>query len=88
MTVFSMARGGGDIKGTVVGFTKAGFASVVGTLMRQPQIGDEIQIGLLFTLSLVLLLAGGIRHRQKGKSRSLVVAVTIAGALLCLVKTA
>ena len=63
MTVFSMARGGGDIKGTAVGFTKAGFASVVGTLTHQTQIGDEIQIGLLFTLSLVLFLAGGLGDR-------------------------
>jgi hypothetical protein len=73
-----MARGRGGIKGALVGFIYASFASVVGTLMHQTQVGDEIPIGLLFSLSLVLLLAGGIHDRQKGKLPGLVFALTIA----------
>ena len=51
-----MARGRGGIKGALVGFIYASFASVVGTLMHQTQVADEIPIGLLFSLSLVLML--------------------------------
>ena len=76
-----MARGRGGIKGAVVGFIYASFTSVVGTLMHQTQVGDEIPIGLLFSLSLVLMLAGGIRDRQKGKLPGLVFALTIAVGL-------
>ena len=73
-----MARGRGGIKGALVGFIYASFASVVGTLMHQTQVGDEIPIGLLFSISLVLMLAGGIRDMQKGKLPGLVFALTIA----------
>ena len=73
-----MARGRGGIKGAVIGFLYASFASVVGTLMHQTHVGNEIPIGLLFSLSLVLILAGGIRDRQKGKLPGLVFALTIA----------
>ena len=73
-----MARGRSGIKGAVIGVLYASFASVVGTLMHQTQVGDEIPIGLLFSLSLVLMLAAGIRDRQKGKLPGLVFALTIA----------
>ena len=73
-----MARGRSDIKGAVVGFLYASFASVVGTLMHQTQVGDEIPIGLLFSLSLVLLVAGGIRDKQSGKIPGLVFTITLA----------
>jgi hypothetical protein len=73
-----MARGRSGIKGAVIGFLYASFASAVGTLMHQTQVGDEIPIGLLFSLSLVLMLAGGIRDRQNGKLPGLVFALTIA----------
>ena len=73
-----MARGKSGIKGAVIGFLYASFASVVGTRMHQTQVGEEIPIGLLFSLSLVLMLAGGIRDRQKGKLPGLVFALTIA----------
>ena len=73
-----MARGRGGIKGALVGFLYASFAAIVGTLMHQTQVGDEIPIGLLFSLSLVLMLAGGIRDRHKGKLPGLVFALTIA----------
>ena len=73
-----MARGRGDIKGAMVGFLYASFAAIVGTLMHQTQVGDEIPVGLLFSLSLVLMLAAGIRDRQKGKMPGLVFALTIA----------
>ena len=73
-----MVRGRGGIKGAVIGVLYASFASVVGTLMHQTQVGDETPIGLLFSLSLVLMLAAGIRDRQKGKLPGLVFALTIA----------
>lgn len=73
-----MDRVRGGTQGAVVGFIYASFASVVGTLMHQTQVGAEIPIGLLFSLSLVLMLAGGIRDRQKGKLPGLVFALTIA----------
>ena len=73
-----MARGRSGIKRSVIGFLYASFASVVGTLMHQTQVGDEIPIGLLFSLSLVLMLAGGIRDRHRGKLSGLVFALTIA----------
>ena len=76
-----MARGRGGIKGAVVGFTYASFTSVVGTLMHQTQVGDEIPIGLLFSLSLVLLIAGGIRDRYFGKIPGLVFTITLAAQL-------
>jgi hypothetical protein len=60
------------------GFGNGTFAAVIGTLMHQSQVGDEIPVGLLFSLSLVLMLAGGIRDRQKGKLPGLVFALTIA----------
>ena len=72
-----MARGRGGIKGAVIGFFYGSFAAAVGTLMHQTQVGDEIPIGLLFSLSLVLMLAGGIRDRQKGKLPGLVFVLTI-----------
>ena len=46
--------------------------------MHQTQVGHQIPIGLLFSLSLVLMLAGGIRDRQIGKLPGLVFALTIA----------
>jgi hypothetical protein len=73
-----MARGRSGIKGAVIGFLYASFAAIVGTLMHQTQVADEIPIGLLFSLSLVLMLAAGIRDRQKGKLPGLVFALTIA----------
>ena len=60
-----MARGRSGIKGAVIGFLYASFAAIVGTLMHQTKVTDEIPIGLLFSLSLVLMLAAGIRDRQK-----------------------
>ena len=79
-----MARGRSGIKGAVFGFLYASFASVVGTLMHQTNVGNEIPIGLLFSLSLVLILAGGIRDRQKGKLPGLVFALTIAVELFAI----
>ena len=76
-----MARGRSGIKGAVVGFVYASFASVVGTLMHQTQVGDEIPIGLLFSLSLVLLVAGSIRDKQSGKISGLVFTITLAAQL-------
>lgn len=76
-----MARGRGGTKGAVFGFLYASFASVVGTLMHQTQVGDEIPIGLLFSLSIVLLLAGGIRDRHRGKLPGLLFTITLAALL-------
>ena len=76
-----MARGRSGIKGAMVGFLYASFAAIVGTLMHQTQVGDEIPIGLLFSLSLVLMLAGGIRDRQKRKLPGLVFTITLAAQL-------
>ena len=76
-----MAAGKGGIKGAVVGFIYASFASVVGTLMHQTQVGDQMPIGLLFSLSLVLLVAGGIRDKQSGKISGLVFTITLAAQL-------
>jgi hypothetical protein len=73
-----MASGRGGIKGAVVGFIYASFTSVVGTLMHQTQVGDEIPIGLLFSLSLVLLVAGGISDKRSGKIPGLVFTITLA----------
>ena len=77
-SVFSMAGGRDGIKGAVVGILYASFAASAGTLMHQTQVGDEIPIGLLFSLSLVLLMAGGIRDKQSGKTPGLVFAITLA----------
>ena len=65
----------------LIGFGNGTFAAVIGTLMHQTQVGDEIPIGLLFSLSLVLMLAGGIRDRQKGKLPGLVFSITLAALL-------
>jgi hypothetical protein len=73
-----MASGKAGIKGSIIGFLYASFAAIVGTLMHQTQVGEEIPIGLLFSLSLVLMLAGGIRDRQRGKAPGLVFTVTLA----------
>ena len=62
----------------LIGFGYGTFAAMIGTLMHQTQVGDDIPIGLHFTLSLVLMLSGGIRDRQKGKLPGLVFALTIA----------
>ena len=68
----------------LIGFGNGTFAAVIGTLMHQTQVGDEIPIGLLFSLSLVLMLAGGIRDRQKGKLPGLVFTLTIAFELFAI----
>lgn len=73
-----MARGRGGIKGAAIGFVFGSFAAVVGTLMHQTKVGDEVPIGLLFSLSLVLMLAGGIRDRHDGKLPGFVFAATLA----------
>ena len=57
------------------------FAAIIGTLMHQTQVGDEIPIGLFFSLSLVLLVAGGIRDKQSGKIPGLVFTITLAAQL-------
>lgn len=66
---------------SALAIASASFASVVGTLMHQTQVGDEIPIGLLFSLSLVLLIAGGIRDKQSGKIPGLVFTITLAAQL-------
>ena len=76
-----MARGRRGIKGAVIGFLYGSFASVVGTLIHQTRVGDWIPIGLLFSLSLVLLVAGGIRDKQSGKIPGLVFTTTLAAQL-------
>lgn len=73
-----MARGKAGIKGSIIGFLYASFAALVGTLMHQTQVGGEIPIGLFFSLSLVLMLAAGIRDKQSGKLPSLTFAIVLA----------
>ena len=62
----------------LIGFGHGTFAAIAGTLMHQTQVSDEIPIGLLFSLSLVLLISGGIRDRHVGKIPGLVFAITLA----------
>ena len=76
-----MARAKLNLKGVVVGFTYATFAALIGTLMHQTQVGDQVPIGLLFSLSLVLMLSGAIRDRQKGKLPGAIYTITVAVAL-------
>ena len=64
--------------GLVNGFVYATFGSVLGTLMHQTQVGNEIPIGLIFSLALVFMLAGAIRDRHKGKLPGFIFAATIA----------
>jgi hypothetical protein len=73
-----MAKGKTGINGVLTGFLAASFVAIVGTLMHQTQVGEETPIGLLFSLSLVLMLAGGIRDRHRGKSSGLVFTVALA----------
>ncbi len=53
-------------------------ASVMGTVMHQTKIQGEVPIGLFFSLSLVLFLAGGVRDRQRNKAPGFVFALTLA----------
>jgi hypothetical protein len=73
-----MAKGKASVKGALVGFFYASFASLIGTLMHQTQVGDQVPIGLLFSLSLVLMLSGAIRDRQKGKLPGAIFTITLA----------
>ena len=54
----------------LIAFGYGTFAAVIGTLMRRTQISDGVPLGLLLSLSLVLILAAGIRDRQKGNARA------------------
>lgn len=62
----------------LTGFGYGTFAAIVGTLMHQTQVGDEVPIGLLFSLSLVLLISGGIRDRYFDKIPGLAFTLTLA----------
>jgi hypothetical protein len=73
-----MTKGKLSVKGVLVGFIYASFASLIGTLIHQTQVGDQVPIGLLFSLSLVLMLSGAIRDRQKGKLPGAIFTITLA----------
>ena len=62
----------------LISFSYGTVAAFIGTLMHQTQVGEEIPIGLLFSLSLVLLVAGGLRDKQSGKIPGLVFTITLA----------
>ena len=62
----------------IVGFSFGSFAAILGTITHQTRFGHEVPIGLLFSLSLVLMLAAGIRDRQREKLSSIVFAITLA----------
>lgn len=66
-----------NFKGIVFGSLYAIFVAVLGTLMHQTQF-EGVPIGLLFSLSLVLLSAGAIRDKQTGKAPGLAFTVTLA----------
>lgn len=68
------------IKGSFFGFVYAILAGGLGTLMHQTQV-EGVPVGLMFSLSLVLLSAGAIRDKQTGKLPSLAFTVTIAVAI-------
>ena len=73
-----MAKGKLSVEGVLIGFIYASFASLIGTLMHQTQVGDQVPIGLLFSLSLVLILSGAIRDRHKGKLPGAIFTITLA----------
>jgi hypothetical protein len=66
---------------TLIGCGYGTFAAIIGTLMHQTQVGDGVPLGLLFSLSLVLMLSASIRDRHRGKLSGLVFAVTLATLL-------
>jgi N-acetyl-1-D-myo-inositol-2-amino-2-deoxy-alpha-D-glucopyranoside deacetylase len=68
------------LKGSFFGFIYAILAAVLGTLMHQTQV-EAVPVGLLFSLSLVLLSAGAIRDKQTGKLPGLAFTVTLAVAI-------
>jgi N-acetyl-1-D-myo-inositol-2-amino-2-deoxy-alpha-D-glucopyranoside deacetylase len=69
-----------SFKGVFFGFVYAILAAGLGTLMHQTQV-EAVPVGLLFSLSLVLLSAGAIRDKQTGKLPGLAFTVTLAVAI-------
>jgi N-acetyl-1-D-myo-inositol-2-amino-2-deoxy-alpha-D-glucopyranoside deacetylase len=78
--VFAMAIKLQSFKGVFFGFVYAILAAGLGTLMHQTQV-EAVPVGLLFSLSLVLLSAGAIRDKQAGKLPGLAFTVTLAVAI-------
>jgi N-acetyl-1-D-myo-inositol-2-amino-2-deoxy-alpha-D-glucopyranoside deacetylase len=78
--VLAMAIKLQSFKGVFFGFVYAILAAGLGTLMHQTQV-EAVPVGLLFSLSLVLLSAGAIRDKQTGKLPGLAFTVTLAVAI-------
>jgi N-acetyl-1-D-myo-inositol-2-amino-2-deoxy-alpha-D-glucopyranoside deacetylase len=78
--VLAMAIKLQSFKGMFFGFIYAILAAGLGTLMHQTQV-EAVPVGLLFSLSLVLLSAGAIRDKQTGKLPGLAFTVTLAVAI-------
>jgi N-acetyl-1-D-myo-inositol-2-amino-2-deoxy-alpha-D-glucopyranoside deacetylase len=78
--VLAMARKLQSFKGVFFGFVYAILAAGLGTLMHQTQV-EAVPVGLLFSLSLVLLNAGALRDKQTGKLPGLAFTVTLAVAI-------
>jgi hypothetical protein len=78
--VLAMAKNLQSFKGVFFGFVYAILAAGLGTLMHQTQV-EAVPVGLLFSLSLVLLSAGAIRDKQTGKLPGLAFTVTLAVAI-------
>jgi N-acetyl-1-D-myo-inositol-2-amino-2-deoxy-alpha-D-glucopyranoside deacetylase len=78
--VLAMAIKPQSLKGVFFGFVYAILAAGLGTLMHQTQV-EAVPVGLLFSLSLVLLSAGAIRDKQTGKLPGLAFTVTLAVAI-------
>ena len=53
-------------------------ASILGTIQHQTKLDDGAPVGLLFSLSLVLLFSGAIRDRSNGKAPGLLFATLLA----------
>jgi N-acetyl-1-D-myo-inositol-2-amino-2-deoxy-alpha-D-glucopyranoside deacetylase len=78
--VLAMAIKLQSFKGVFFGFVYAILAAGLGTLMHQTQV-EAVPVGLLFSLSLVLLSSGAIRDKQTGKLPGLAFTVTLAVAI-------
>jgi N-acetyl-1-D-myo-inositol-2-amino-2-deoxy-alpha-D-glucopyranoside deacetylase len=78
--VLAMAIKLQSFKGVFFGFVYAILAAGLGTLMHQTQV-EAVPVGLLFSLSLVILSAGAIRDKQAGKLPGLAFTVTLVVAI-------
>jgi uncharacterized membrane protein HdeD (DUF308 family) len=79
--VQSMSKRGLAALGVILALLYAVFGSVIGTVMHQTKLANEVPIGLIFSLALVVMLAANIRDRQEKKLPGVTFAIFL-GAIL------